>query len=213
MNILIDGAPNTVEIGGKRWKVNTDFRVFLLLEDLIRTDVIPDRGKTGLALAYFYPKIPEDINAAVDRLIWFYHCGEEDEEGKEGAGKGGTVRPVYSFRQDAADIYAEFWEKYRIDLTADRLHWWKFNALLQKLVSGVGFSDIVRFRAMKIPKGMSREEADYYRKMKKAYALSGEDGGVKRRYATFDEFKAEMIKGAEARREEARKQAKKKPPG
>ena len=51
------------------------------------------------------------------------------------------------------------------------LHWWKFKALFQGLKPDNEIVKIMGYRAMEIPNGMSREQKEHYRKMKKLYAI------------------------------------------
>ena len=51
------------------------------------------------------------------------------------------------------------------------LHWWKFKAMFQGLKSDNRIVEIMGYRAMEIPSKMSREQKEFYRKMKKQYAI------------------------------------------
>lgn len=208
LDILIDGAPNKVEIGGVEFDVNSDFRVFLLFEELIKSTEISEERKPYLAIQYFYPVIPPNLHEAINKMIWFYHCGKKDQGEEETSAK--TYEVSYSLKQDATLIYTAFQKEYGIDLTTDRLHWWKFIALLEPLVSGITFSEIVKCRAIKITRDMSKEEVKYYRRMKKIYAIDyqGDIASKSKKPANYDDFKTQLLEKVERRRSEAIKQAK-----
>ena len=55
------------------------------------------------------------------------------------------------------------------------MHWWKFCALLEPLMSGADFSDRVKFW-MTDTRGRSREQAAYYWRMKQVFAIRSSSG-------------------------------------
>lgn len=80
MNILIDLLPEYVEIDGKKYPINTDFRISILFELLMQDRSILDREKIYMALDLYYPQMPHDLVQAVDKMLWFYRCGKDDED-------------------------------------------------------------------------------------------------------------------------------------
>ncbi len=169
MNILTEPVPETVNIGGVEVPIHWDFRVSIRFEELMDED-IPDEEKAQRALELYYPHIPEDRDAAVDRILWFYSGGEEPEEANNGSGQ--PVERIYSYTHDGAFIYAAFLDQYGIDLQeTDHLHWWKFRAMFAGLKSDNRIVEIMGYREIEITPQMSKEQKQYYRKMKKLFAL------------------------------------------
>ena len=118
--------PDTVEIGGKPVRIDPDFRVGVAIE----TELLSDEPDVEGLLRAFYPDgIPADVEAAADRMIWFY--AHTDEAGGDAGDtpRGGTAR-WYDFAQDADALMASFQQAYGIDLERDSLHWWKFRRLM-----------------------------------------------------------------------------------
>lgn len=169
MNILTEPVPETVNIGDAEVPIRWDFRVSIQFEELMDED-IPDEDKAQRALELYYPHIPLDREAAVDRILWFYSGGEEPEETKNGACR--PVERIYSYTHDAPFIYAAFLDQYGIDLQeTDHLHWWKFRAMFAGLKSDNRIVEIMGYREIEITPQMSKEQKQYYRKMKKLFAL------------------------------------------
>lgn len=162
--------PDSVEINGKYWPIQSDFRVG------IRFEMEMERRRDDLvqqALTLYYPEIPTDVPAAVERLLWFYRCGAKEEcSGEPPAGPLKPKSRTYCWREDAGMIYAAFWQAYRIDLTACRLHWWAFRALFWHLPPENEFRKAMSYRSMDT-RGLSREQKKHMESMKKIYALSG----------------------------------------
>lgn len=176
VNILIDRLPETVEIGDTEYLIRTDFRVSILFELLMQDDSVPDSDKIMQAISLYYPEPPEDAIGALDKLIWFYGCGRdknrknrqenncEDEDLQE--------ELVYSFEYDDRYIYAAFMSEYGIDLhDIQHLHWWKFRALFAGLKEECELKKIMGYRSIRISSSMSREQREFYEKMKSVYAL------------------------------------------
>lgn len=180
MNILIDPLPETVEIGGEAWPINSDFYVGVRFELLMQDHTRTEEERLGRALSLYYPQLPPDLPAALDRLLWFYSCGRE--RGSESADPGEstrgapkkTAKKAYCFEQDAELIFAAFWEAYGIDLNAvEGLHWWKFRALFKALPSECEFCKVMGYRTADT-KGMTKQQKELYSRMKKLYALKNE---------------------------------------
>ena len=78
------------------------------------------------ALKLFYKdNVPDDLEEAMEKMLWFYSCGKEDEKTKVK-----TKKRVISFEYDFNYINAGFMQDYKIDLfEVDFLHWWKFMSL------------------------------------------------------------------------------------
>lgn len=156
MNILLEKLPESVEIDGCNYTVNTDFRnclrIILAFED-------PDLAmveKQYVMLQLLYPEIPFDTSAATEKAVWFLNCGKvgEDENGRQ--------QPrVYSFEHDAQYIYAAIRQTHGIDLETASLHWWKFVYLFMDIKEDCFFSKLVDLRSRRARGKLSKEEKEY----------------------------------------------------
>ena len=92
---------------------------------------------------------------------------EDDEEDKK----------IYDLVQDAQYIYASFMQDYGMDLFEQhgKLHWYKFQALLNGLSDETKFKKVIEIRTMKLPTGKgTSNQREEIKKMKKIYALKPE---------------------------------------
>lgn len=135
MNMIMDRLPYYVYIKGKRYKINTDYRNMLKFEMIMQDMGIKDSEKLLKSLRLFYPAFfeiieqgKEVIDEAITQLIWFYKCGKDQENHKQKKGNGKSKRPIYSYDLDSQYIFSAFWHDYKVDLTKDKIHWWKFKA-------------------------------------------------------------------------------------
>lgn len=174
MNMLIDVLPESVEIDGEEYKINTDFRISILFEMLIQDNSISDEEKGENALLLFYPVIPKNTATAIDKIIWFYSCGKKENNVDDGCrgGTGSSKSQIYSYDYDDEYIYSAFLGQYGIDLQdIEKLHWWKFKALFKSLKEDTEMVKIMGYRAMDISGDMPKAQKDFYRKMKKIHAI------------------------------------------
>lgn len=195
-NILIDVLPTEVEIDGKMYAINSDFRTSMLFELLMQSNA-SDYDKAVNALMLYYPELPENGEEAIEKILWFYGCGdkpkpqkrqirkseddseeEPDEESEEEEDSAPNDR-IYSFEYDAEYIYAAYLQQYGIDLQdIEYLHWWKFRAMFKSLDEKCEFVKIMGYRATKIDDKMSDREKAFLRKMKKAHELPRDEEEV-----------------------------------
>ena len=192
MNILMDKPPEQVEVDGKLYKINSDFRTSIQFEILMQKkeltkkqkefanelcllDKEMDRETAELLAKYkdglelYYPEIPNDINGAINAMLWFYECGKENIDKKKSK-KSGSRKKIYDYNYDADYIYAAFFEQYHIDLAEQELHWWKFSALFSALSEDCMISKIITYRVIDT-KGMEKEQKAFYNRMKRLYQL------------------------------------------
>ena len=171
MNLLIDLVPKTITIDNKEYEINSDFRTSILFELLMQDKSIKDNDKIYFALELYYPNIPDDINSAIEKMLWFYRCGKDLITSKR-KGKGKSDIKIYSFEYDDDYIYAAFMDQYGIDLQDIKyLHWWKFKAMFKSLKEDTEIVKIMRYRSMDLSKIKDKNEKAYYKKMQELYKI------------------------------------------
>lgn len=174
-NLILDRLPETVEVDGKEYRIYSDFRTSVLFESMMQSS-LNEWEKLHQMLELYYPVIPDNPSAAIDRALWFYNCGSA-RAGEEVKNKTRNAyhdsRCAYSFEQDASYIYAAFYSEYRINLQKIKsrdLHWWEFQALFNALDDRHKIRQIMYWRTCDTA-GMSRKEVRRINELKKRYAL------------------------------------------
>ncbi|MCC3870288.1 bacteriophage Gp15 family protein [Terrisporobacter mayombei] len=171
MNILVDLLPKKVTIDNKEYKINSDFRTSILFELLMQDGSIGEKDKILMALELYYSNIPENINEAIEQMLWFYRCGKDITKSK-GNGKGKSITQIYSFEYDDDYIYAAFMDQYGIDLQdIEDLHWWKFKALFKSLKEDNEIVKIMSYRSTDLSKIKDKEQKANYKYMKELYKI------------------------------------------
>lgn len=169
-SLLLYRPVRRVKIDGRQYRVNTDFRVFVRFELLMQDHSLSDVQRLETVLRAFYPAgVPDNREAAADKLLELYTRGRETDHAKSEPTSGD--RMIYSYAHDGGRIYASFRQCYGICLTAVKLDWREFRALLDNLPDDCEFMKAVTYRAMKIDGKLPPEERERLRRLKKFYAL------------------------------------------
>lgn len=159
---LHERLPEHVEVNGRRYRLDLDFRnVLQMMETLGRDDLLPG-AREYLALRCIMRKPPKrtgPVLGAVRALLFPEHKGDGQR--------------LTSFEQDAGLIRAAFRQAYGIDLYRDKLHWIEFTELLSALPDGSRYSEVlgIRARPMPTPTKYNQQEREWLAKAKAAYAL------------------------------------------
>lgn len=151
---MFNELPYFIKLKGKKYKINVDFRHIIQIENKIMGRSANKLETICWCLEHFYPFfygksrfliMDKDLfEEAWKGFIWFYKCGREDYH--KGRGGGTTQNRLFSYEYDDEYIYSAFYEKYNIDLTKEKIHWWKFKALLKSLHK-TKFNEIQSYRS------------------------------------------------------------------
>lgn len=183
--------PVSVDIGSKKYEIDADFRTIMNIEGIIFGKEVTEDQKNFAkemmqeveinekdaitnakyydALKIFYKdNIPDDLEEAMEKMLWFYSCGKEETS------KTKTKKKVISFEHDFDYINAGFMQDYKIDLfEVDFLHWWKFMSLFSALHDDCKICEIIGYRSAEL-KNFDKEQRKRIREMQKIYALPDE---------------------------------------
>lgn len=159
---LQDRLPNGVEVDGKFYKLDFDFRNVLKMIDVLDDDTLMPEACAYNALHCLCkrPKNALKVCDAVKALLF-----------TSARKKGG--QKVTDWVQDAPLIRAAFRQAYGIDLYRDKLHWIEFTELLNAIPEGNRYSEIVGIRARPMPEPTkwNQKEREWLLQAKTDYAL------------------------------------------
>ena len=119
--------PEYAEIDGKKYKINTDYRVAIRCNDISLQD-IPLQEK-GMAIIYllFGEEGLNDMphyNELMEKANYFLKCGRDVNEEKP------NEEPDMDLIQDFPYIEASFMSDYGMSIKDKPMHWWEFYYLL-----------------------------------------------------------------------------------
>ena len=137
---LQDRLPEGVEVDGKFYKLDFDFRnVFRMIDILDEENLMPEaREYNALKCLTKHPRNVHKVLSEVKKLLFK-------------SPRKANGQKVTDFIQDAGLIRSAFRQVYGIDLYRDRLHWIEFTELLNAIPEGNRYSDVVSIRARPIP--------------------------------------------------------------
>lgn len=121
--------PEYAEVAGKRYKINTDFRVALRCFDVIEDEYICDEERALAVIYLLFGEVPTDNLEDFLRIAGDYlRCGEKAETQM-------SAEKDMDFTADEKYIAASFMSDYQIDISRADMHFWQYIHLVQ------GFTD------------------------------------------------------------------------
>jgi hypothetical protein len=159
-NILTEDLPDTVEIDGVDYAINTDYRAALRVMLAFEDDELANAEKQIVLLSNLYPTLPANFEEALRKALLYLNAGKisNDEDAEPGP-------RLYSFSKDASVIYAAFRQTHNIDLQTAVLHWWQFLALFMDLGQDTTFCQLIGLRKRVKTGKASKEERQAAREM------------------------------------------------
>ena len=120
--------PIYAQVGDKKYKINTDFRVAIRCNEVAQDESITDYER-GLAIIYllFGEKglKSDDKLELLEKAKYYLSCGKElDPIDNE---------PDMDYTEDYSYIKTSFRSDYGIKLDEEHIHWWEFNELMNGL--------------------------------------------------------------------------------
>lgn len=194
--------PHTIDVDGVLYPIDSDFRLGITIENEMLEEN-PDVD--GLLTAFYKGKIPPNVKAAAEKMLWFYMCrGDEQEDGKKEGESKKSAKIAYDFVQDADALLADFLKNYNVDLNEDDMHWWTFRKLMINLPQESELKTRIWYRTADTSK-MGKQQRNHVKKMRRIHA-------IKRKYPeskmTAEEREQALKDRVRKRFEEAQKQAK-----
>ena len=172
---LYERLPNSIEINGKKYRLNLDFRNVLKMMYVLQNDNFIYGAREYLALKCVMKHPPKDYKRAL-YIVHHFLFGEN---------KNTEEKRVTSFEQDADMIRAAFMQEYGINLYKDKLHWFEFTALLYNLPKGSKYTEVIdiRLRPVPAPTKYNKQEREALIQAKAAYALTYTEAERERSYS------------------------------
>ena len=169
MNLLVDELPTFVEIGGKEYAINADFRACIRTVLAFEDPDLTGPEKQMVMLQTLFPVMPDDPGGAIEQALKFLNGGRLDEVPDE------SPLRLYSFQKDANFIYSAFKQTHGISLETEKLHWWRFLALFADLGADTSFCQLIGLRKRVKTGKASKDEQAAAREMGDAFEIPEPD--------------------------------------
>lgn len=123
--------PEYVKVGDKKYKINTDFRVAIECNNIAQDDNISDYERPLAIIYKLFGDEGLDNSQDWEKLLELgikYLTLNKDTSDVDN-----NTEIDMDFNEDMDYIEASFMSDYRIDLTTEKMHYWKFYNLLEGL--------------------------------------------------------------------------------
>lgn len=162
---MIELLPKSLEVDGRNYEINSDFRVALLIFQAYNDDDLNDFEKCRVCVECLYKEIPENYQKALDKATWFLDGGDIPQ------GKQLPVR-VLDWEQDGHIIFPALNKVAGVETrTVDYMHWWTFLGLFNEVGDGL-FTQVISIRTKKAKhKKLDKIERDFYSEHKELIDL------------------------------------------
>ena len=170
---LQDRLPDGVEVEGRFYKMDFDFRNVLKMIEVLDDDSLMPEARAYNAL-HCLCKRPKNVFKVLECVKGLLFKAPRKTGGQK----------VTDFEQDSALIRAAFRQAYGIDLYRDKLHWIEFTELLNAIPEGSRYSEVVGIRARPIPAATkyNQHEREWLIKAKADVALKASEKELAERY-------------------------------
>lgn len=160
MNILIDNFSTELEVNGKYYKINSDFRNCLKIILAYEDEELTLMEKHEIMLFLLYQNIPNNIEEALKVGMKFLDCNLEND-------RPNSSKKTYSFDKDAGYIYSAINQTHNIDLSnISYLHWWKFVYMFMDINENCLLSQMIALRQKKYKGKLTKEEKKVWSSMR-----------------------------------------------
>lgn len=182
--------PKFAEIKGKKYKLNTDFRVALKCNEVAEDSNILDEERAMAILYLLYGdeglKDTENWEELLKTALKYLSCGQSKEN------KNKKEEADMDFTQDWNYIQTSFFSDYNIDLTKSQIHWWQFCDLVGGLTEKCILNRVRFVRNFDISQIKDSKEKEKWIKQKELVALRREKTSEEKR---LDEVFERQLRG------------------
>lgn len=171
-DLLLDELPTQLD----GYEIDPDFRPMCwMANQILRGSLSPDKDPAAfirqLCARFFRQRIPEyDLPRALHTALRFYAGPATPKSEQDGTGRSGDSI-LFDYETDAPYIVAAFQQVYHIDLTAEKMHWWRFRALFNALPEDTKLAQIISVRRKDLSKVSDPEQRQQYEQLQEIYAL------------------------------------------
>lgn len=157
--------PKFIEIKGKKYPIDTDYRTALACFKAIYDNSITDTERTIAIVVLLLGKdFPFDlIPDAIEKCAIYLRCGKKENQEES--------EIDMDYFQDRKYIVPSFSSCYQINIDEEKMHWWKFNDYIESFKEDDVLSRVRAIRSADAYEIKDLKERDKLLKAKKEVAL------------------------------------------
>lgn len=157
---MIFDLPTSLEVNGRAWAINTDFRDVLRTLTAFEDPNLTDAEKAYICLHNTYPELKdipqEDIQAAFDAAVAFIDHGSRDD---------GPSPRTMDWTQDADLIFPAVNRSAGFEVrSAEYIHWWTFLGYFMEIKDSV-YATVLNLRGKRARgKKLEKDEQEFWKR-------------------------------------------------
>ncbi len=180
--------------GGRH--IDPDFRHMVRLSNAYaHGELEKDPTEALIIMKYFYRgSVPDaETERFYQYMVEFYCAGEKAAAGTASEKDNTPAKPpAFDYQCDAGYIVAAFQQAYGIDLTREKVHWFRFRALFAALPEDTLMAKIMSWRTMDLSEYEGSMRA-HYAELQERFALPAELRGGAARVVSVEEHDAAFL--------------------
>lgn len=161
---MLGELPSSIEVNGREIPINTDFRIVLIVIQILEDPDLDDRQKITLMIDALIGlenvQSSDEIEPIVKACTWFIDGGKEyTSQTKQ--------KPLMNWEQDEQIIFSAINNVAKMEVRAQEyMHWWTFLGYYYEIQEGL-FSTVLMIRQKKAKnKKLEKNELEFYKKNK-----------------------------------------------
>lgn len=153
---MIGILPKSLEIGDTEYKIRSDFRVALLIFEAFNDTELTDSEKIKVCLECLYEEVPDDMEAAYKKAVWFLDGGDIPKSKP-------LRKKTFDWKQDESLIFSAVNKSAGFETrSAEYIHWWTFLGYFSEIGDGL-FSQVLNIRSKKAKgKKLEKWELEFF---------------------------------------------------
>ena len=157
------GLPESLNVAGREYQINTDFRCMFDIFEVLNDVELEDRERGYLALGFFYKDVASipsaDYREAIQKMFWFIRGGKDDD-GQQ------SKKKMLDWEHDYPLIIAPVNHVVGREIRElEHFHWWTFLSAFMEIGEKCTFSQVLHIRQMRANgKRLDKSDAEWYRK-------------------------------------------------
>ena len=163
--------PEYAEIDGKKYKINTSYKVAIKCQEVATDESIGDYERTLAIIYLLYGDEgidnPKHYSKLLEKAKTYLSCGENESNEQELENN----TPDFDYNQDIKLIQASFKSDYGIDLNDTEMHWWDFFWYLNGLTENCVLNRVREIRTYDINQIKDAKERKKIEQAKKRWQL------------------------------------------
>lgn len=159
---MIGVLPKSLEIGGKEYPIDSDFRTILNIFEAFNSDELTDEEKCLVCLYCLFEDAeaipPEHLQEAIDKAYWFCDGGDMPKSAPE------KVKTL-DWAHDEGIIFPAVNKTVGFEVrTSEYMHWWTFLGAFGEISEGL-FTTVMHIRQRRAQgKKLEKWEREFFKK-------------------------------------------------